>query len=362
MAFDFPSAPATGQIYQPVNGPTYVYDGSLWRAQQYATQVPIAAPGGVCRVSKTANQSIPSSGIPALLTWDTEQRDDYNAHSTTSNTSRITVPAGIYYARFRAHVTWAANSTGARQIYIRRNAAGDFTTPAGTMIGHDVRTASNESSGMADTGLIAVTPGDYYEAGAYQTSGGALNVIAAAASFADGSFFEAEFYTGTVASNGGLTLIEQWTSAGGETSKTFSSLGTYTDLVVAFNGAISNMAQDLYLYFNADSTAANYRSYKRGVASVGNYSGAVRLHAGEASSAASPAIATGEATVHSYRNTSFYKRAMARYSFSYASGNVEQGEITGQWLNAAAITSLLLSPSGGTTFVAGTTITLYGRG
>jgi len=75
-----------------------------------------------CRLTNSANISITTSGTAQALTFDTETYDVNGMHSTSVNTSRITVPsdgAGTYH--ITASVRFANNATGFREIQFRIN-------------------------------------------------------------------------------------------------------------------------------------------------------------------------------------------------------------------------------------------------
>lgn len=77
------------------------------------------------RVYKTANQTI-NNDVLTALTFDVEDFDTDSFHSTSSNTERLTIPAGkdgLYHVICR--VWWTANATGYRAIYgVRKNSGG----------------------------------------------------------------------------------------------------------------------------------------------------------------------------------------------------------------------------------------------
>lgn len=144
--------------------------------------------------------------------------------------------------------------------------------------------------------------------------------------------------------------IATTTLSSGTGSVTFNSLGTYTDIVMVFNGVADN---NLSLRFNGDS-GANY-SITRIIgdgssASSSRYTGITSMYG--------PYAAAQQMTiwqVMNFSNSTTYKTALAR-----GGGAGTQTEAyVGLWRNTAAITSLtVLSQSG--SMAAGSTITLYG--
>lgn len=66
----------------------------------------------ICQVRQTVSQSF-TSGTPAVVTFDSEDVDTDNMHSTVTNTSRITAVTAGRYALGGGH-GWATNTVGAR--------------------------------------------------------------------------------------------------------------------------------------------------------------------------------------------------------------------------------------------------------
>lgn len=128
-----------------------------------------------CRVYNSANISIAVSGTPQALTFDSERYDVGGCHSTSTNTGRITIPSGAGGKwHFGCNVSFAANATGVRQVYMRLNGT---TTIA---FSNDPALGSGDVSIHNLSCDYAVSAGDYVEVVCNQTSGGALNVLLAA--------------------------------------------------------------------------------------------------------------------------------------------------------------------------------------
>lgn len=136
-----------------------------------------------CLLVKTGNQTI-STGTHTALTFDVETRDVGGFHSTVSNTSRVIVPAGVSRVSVRANAVFAANATGARSLRILKTGASLPGVPFIRMgnTGAALAAVINVASGVLD-----VSPGEYFEASVYQDSGGDLNVLAD-----DATWFEIE--------------------------------------------------------------------------------------------------------------------------------------------------------------------------
>ena len=133
-----------------------------------------------CSISKSAVQTI-SNNTNTLLTWDTEQFDTDAFHSTSSNTSRITIPTGKngkYNISFA--IRWVGNSTGRRRITIYKNGVSAFAIESG---------ASVDATSVVGTYVMDLVATDYVELYAFQTSGGNLDAYETAT----GSIFQATY-------------------------------------------------------------------------------------------------------------------------------------------------------------------------
>jgi hypothetical protein len=134
----------------------------------------------LCIVRKSVLPAAVASGGVAL-TWDLEDVDTHGWHSTVTNTSRIT-PTVAGWIRFTATIHFAANATGRRGVGIRVN---------GVTINYGV-IVPGSAAGTQGVTVTRTLPAngttDYFEAFAFQDSGGALNAL-------DGSstVFEAEY-------------------------------------------------------------------------------------------------------------------------------------------------------------------------
>lgn len=96
--------------------------------------------------------------------------DTNTYHSTSSNTSRITIPAGkAGYYLFTALQTYATNGTGVREVRVRKNGTSDYF--GGLSVGAN----SSDGIGLQLSVIMNLAEGDYVEQFALQTSGGALN-------------------------------------------------------------------------------------------------------------------------------------------------------------------------------------------
>ena len=133
-----------------------------------AAQLGFDAFGVRARVHNSGAISVPDSTV-TYLTFDSESFDTDQIHSAVSDTDRLTCrTAGLYV--IVGDVVWAANGTGDRMvgIYYNSGATGLAT------ISYPGFASSNNRQSVSTIHYLSV--GDYVRLGAYQTSGGALNV------------------------------------------------------------------------------------------------------------------------------------------------------------------------------------------
>jgi hypothetical protein len=126
-----------------------------------------ALPGA--RVRNSTNESIPTNNsVP--LTFDTEDFDVGDVHSTAANTSRLTAPVAGKYL-IVASARWADNTTGHRTLTIK--------VDGGTQIALDAVSAySSTGFALAQTveTVYHLAAGQYVEVWAWQNSGDVLDV------------------------------------------------------------------------------------------------------------------------------------------------------------------------------------------
>lgn len=144
-----------------------------------------AAAGGAtyagCLATNGSDQNISNATVTAI-TFSTEEFDTDAFHSTSTNTSRITIPTGKGgYYKVYGFQAFDTSSTGTRQLYIYKNgSAYKYTQQQGI---------ANGRTGVLIEATISVAAGDYLELFAYQDSGGTLSVGGGT----QRSFFGADF-------------------------------------------------------------------------------------------------------------------------------------------------------------------------
>lgn len=156
-----PKTWSTGNVLTATDLNTYVRDNTSW----LGTDKPLA------RVFNSAAISI-ANNTNTAVTFDSERFDNQGMHSTSSNTSRLTVPTGMG-GKFLigGHIEFAGNASGQRDILIQVNGS--------TVIAYD-RVGPNGAVSwkMSLTTMYALSAADYVELLVFQNSGGALNLDA----------------------------------------------------------------------------------------------------------------------------------------------------------------------------------------
>ena len=130
-----------------------------------------------CVLVNSTTQSI-NNATATAITWDTETIDTDGYHSTSSNTSRITIPsgkAGKYYVY--TFFDWGATTSGycRNMIYKNNVSQKQFTRDGNTPEGGTTLISC----------VLDLAVGDYVEAFGYQNSGSAKTAYV---SGADGAF------------------------------------------------------------------------------------------------------------------------------------------------------------------------------
>lgn len=168
MAYTSPTTRSTGNSISAAQWNADMVDNVKWLAGDSSGKPS-------CRVYNSANIAV-TTATWTSLTFDSEQYDVGGLHSTSSNTSRFTIPsggAGKY--TFKGCCEFAANSTGARAIRIL---LGGTVT-----LWQDSRPTVPSASGTTVMNIAcdyALTVGEYVELQVFQDSGGNLNALATA--------------------------------------------------------------------------------------------------------------------------------------------------------------------------------------
>ncbi len=125
---------------------------------------------------RTTTQSIPHATAQAVGFTGTDEYDTDDLHDPTSNSSRITIPAGLgglWLICCQIDLSAGTASSARRQLSLRLNGSWSFA----------YSTAYPRLAGEATTlqtyGLQQLSAGDYVQAVIYQTTGGARNLTGA---------------------------------------------------------------------------------------------------------------------------------------------------------------------------------------
>jgi len=123
---------------------------------------------GVSLYKSGATQTI-ANNTNTAVTFDSEFFDTDGFHSTSSNTSRVTIPAGMagYYSIVSTAVVWDINGSGVRGVGVYKN--GVALTSSFEIIPNASVYVSNALSTV-----VQLAVGDYIELYIKQTSGGGL--------------------------------------------------------------------------------------------------------------------------------------------------------------------------------------------
>jgi hypothetical protein len=124
-----------------------------------------------CALTRTTNLSCANSTI-VQIGFDAETFDVDGYHSNVTNNERITIPTGKGgYFLWTIKGYFASNSTGIRAFIPFINGA-----RYGEAAGYDSAITANGVTYLTTTYIVALSAGDYVSTGAFQTSGGTLNL------------------------------------------------------------------------------------------------------------------------------------------------------------------------------------------
>lgn len=133
-----------------------------------------------CSLYKSTSQSV-ANDTTVTVTFDSEYFDTDGYHSTSTNNSRITIPAGKA-GKFLliAFTQWSANATGQRNLNLWKN---------GTRVTeYPFQTTAAGTAGSLFSVVVDAAVSDYFEVTCYQNSGSTRTI---SGTTTDGSYFQA---------------------------------------------------------------------------------------------------------------------------------------------------------------------------
>jgi hypothetical protein len=150
------------------NGTVLTADSAEATGLKWATPSASTPPFVGVKVFQTADQSMSNATFTAI-TFNSETFDTDGFHSTSVNTSRLTVPSGkAGYYLVSAQLAYNGNPTGQRQAEVTVNASGGFAKFI------QLNAGSSYVPQPKGVTILNLAVGDYVELNGYQDSGGAL--------------------------------------------------------------------------------------------------------------------------------------------------------------------------------------------
>jgi hypothetical protein len=156
------------------NGQVLTADSTVSAGVKWATTASSTPTYSGCAIYKTSAQTIPNITGTAV-TFDSEYLDTDSYHSTSSNTSRITIPSGKA-GKFLVTTNLQFSNNISAQIVVQIMKNGS------ALVGAQYPQSSVSVSGgfatVSASGIVDCAVADYIEIYAYQASGGNSDVSA----------------------------------------------------------------------------------------------------------------------------------------------------------------------------------------
>lgn len=117
-----------------------------------------------------------SNATNTMLTFDSEVYDDANVHSTSSNTSRLTVPSGVNRVVISAGISHLGSTSTNSSFRMTLYKNGSMYTPQVHSQTHNAATNSATYRQELVSPPIPVSAGDYFEIEVWQNIGGSMTL------------------------------------------------------------------------------------------------------------------------------------------------------------------------------------------
>jgi hypothetical protein len=144
--------------------------GAKFLRDDYSWQAPAGgASGPTAKATNSTAQAIANNTVTAV-TFNSEEFDPDNIHSTSSNTERLTPGVAGYYLVVGVGRFVTANATGRRAFFLYKNGTGGTFLSGADMLG-----SASQVFYQSTVAVVELGASDYVVMGAFQNSGISLD-------------------------------------------------------------------------------------------------------------------------------------------------------------------------------------------